>query len=192
MMRMRPFVAMVLAWALLAAAGPLPATDGIADFDERELEMHMDPFRLEQYRGSNRLVLLFTPRWIDSDFQRYRRALDRESDELSERDIMVLVITGDTVLPEDARGASLAVTGTGESRDRLLDHFTIRPGDSRVVLVGKDGGQKGVWTFRNSVWDLFRAIDHMPMRREEVRQKRREARLDPDSDPESPGAGTGR
>ncbi len=55
----------------------------------------------------------------------------------------------------------------------LRDASGIEAGRFAVVLVGKDGGEKARWSGPVSEREVFARVDAMPMRRREMREKKR-------------------
>ena len=66
-----------------------------------------------------------------------------------------------------------------QTAQSLRDKFDIARSENTVILIGKDGGIKLNRQDQTRLEDLFALIDAMPMRQEEMRQKKR--RGGPDS-----------
>jgi hypothetical protein len=104
---------------------------------------------LDQYRWTNRPVLLFAPSERDEAYLLQMKILDADKSGLAERDILVL--------------SDISALGKGKLRETLqIDGFEI-------ILIGKDGGVKFRSKTPISVEELFSLIDAMPMRRQEMR-----------------------
>ena len=104
---------------------------------------------LDQYRWTNRPVLLFAPSESDEAYRLQMKILEADRSGLAERDILVLGDIGDL--------------GSGQLRETLqIDEFEI-------ILIGKDGGVKLRSKMPISLEELFSLIDAMPMRRQEMR-----------------------
>ena len=104
---------------------------------------------LDQYRWTNRPVLLFAPSERDEAYLLQMKILDADKSGLAERDILVL--------------SDISALGKGKLRETLqIDGFEI-------ILIGKDGGVKFRSKTSISVEELFSLIDAMPMRRQEMR-----------------------
>ena len=122
-------------------------------------------FSLKRYRDSNRLALVFAP---DSENALYRKQAalwNGKRAGLNERDIVrfnVFERGGGTV-----GGAALAAADARA----LCKQFGMRRGAFRVILVGKDGHTALSTGSPVSAARLFRLIDAMPMRREEIKRK---------------------
>jgi hypothetical protein len=117
---------------------------------------------LEKFTWDNRLLLVFAPTVEDPLLQSQQRLLAPRKDGVDERHMRIIEIA-----------ASNTVTVNGQ-RDSDLDASRLRrsyavPTDAfAVILVGKDGGEKGRWTEPVSLDDVFDMIDAMPMRQEEM------------------------
>ena len=55
--------------------------------------------------------------------------------------------------------------------ESIRKQFDAPPGHFSVILVGKDGGTKFRQNDRVKLKDIFKLIDAMPMRQEEMRKK---------------------
>ena len=58
-----------------------------------------------------------------------------------------------------------------QSAQSLREKFDIPMGEFAVILIGKDGGIKMKRQEKTDLEDIFRLIDAMPMRLQEMRQK---------------------
>jgi Domain of unknown function (DUF4174) len=58
------------------------------------------------------------------------------------------------------------------SAAKLRQKFNINDNDFRLILVGKDGGAKRQDSEVVQATTIFREIDAMPMRQQEMRRKR--------------------
>lgn len=116
---------------------------------------------LARYRNRNRVLLIFAPSRNDGRYLRQLRELSGFADEMADRDIVELhVLTS---------GAGGSVKPGDGSLLRTLFH--VRRGSFRVVLLGKDGRSALDESSAISAKDLFKAIDAMPMRQQELRRK---------------------
>ncbi|MEL7463708.1 MAG: DUF4174 domain-containing protein [Pseudomonadota bacterium] len=128
---MRHALALLIGIAALAAA-PAMAED--------------DP--LAQYKWEARPVIVFADSDKDPRFQKQVSALAARSDDMAERDVVILLDTD-----PDADSA-------------LRRKF--RPRDFQILLLGKDGQIKLRRPHPITAEDLNRQIDRMPMRRREM------------------------
>ena len=84
---------------------------------------------------------------------------------IEERDIAWFLIAGESIHSNYPGALSDGL------RQQLLDrYFTPRPGQNRVVLIGKDGGVKSQGPDLDLV-ATFGLIDQMPMRKAELQRE---------------------
>lgn len=106
---------------------------------------------LAEYLWTKRPLVIFADTPNDPRFKRQMELLASDPDELTTRDVVVLTDT--------------APSENGPLREAL------HPRDFMVVLIGKDGRvalrKPSPWSVR----ELSRAIDKMPMRQDEIREK---------------------
>lgn len=103
---------------------------------------------LAQYKWEARPVIVFADSDKDPRFQKQVSALSARSDDMAERDVVILLDTD-----PDADSA-------------LRRKF--RPRDFQILLIGKDGQIKLRRPHPITAEDLNRQIDRMPMRRREM------------------------
>jgi hypothetical protein len=136
----------LMAIALILAAPAVAAEDpGFAPLDAANVT-------LSDFLWQRRPVVVFADSPADPAFAEQMALLESRWPELAERDVIVITDTE----PQ----------AEGDIRQKL------RPRGFALVLIGKDGN---VELRKPSPWDvreLTRAIDKMPMRREEIRAKR--------------------
>ena len=153
--------------ALLAALAPLAVGPAAAD-------------PLAGLVGEKRPLLLFSKSRSLSSLDRQVDLLRELRPELEERDVVVLVTAGNDQT-YNAIGYSDLPRGAARALRRRFDPFGAGPGTAdptvpgrgatsglSVILVGKDGTEKARWRNLVEPEAIFRAIDAMPMRREEM------------------------
>ena len=136
------------------AAGPL-----VAQTDEAEAE-EMAPLpivesNLKDFLWEKRPIVVFADTERDPAFIRQLELLEDRKEALAERDVVILTDTDPDAM--------------SELREEL------RPRGFMLVLIGKDGGVKLRKPFPWSVRELSRSIDKMPMRQQELRDRRDDA-----------------
>lgn len=107
---------------------------------------------LSEYLWENRPVVVFADTESDPRFVRQMELLEEDADSLKERDVVVITDT-DPDNPSDLRNS-------------------LRPRGFMLVIVGKDGKVKQRKPAPWSAREISRAIDKMPLRRDEMRQQR--------------------
>lgn len=105
---------------------------------------------LAQFQWTNRLLVIFADTGNDPRFVEQMDLLRGDSDQLDERDVIVLLDTDPTL------------------QSRLRER--MRPRGFAIVLVGKDGQIRLRKPFPWSVREISRAIDKSPLRQRELRQ----------------------
>jgi len=136
-------------------AGQLWAADGVqpdADTAATAAPLSAVETNLNDFLWLKRPIVVFADTEADPRFQRQMELLEKRADALEARDVVVLVDTDPDAL--------------GPLRKQL------RPRGFMLVLMGKDGGVKLRKPFPWDVRELSRAIDKMPMRRQELRDQR--------------------
>ena len=109
-------------------------------------------------KKDHRRVLLIYGR---DDAQHYlieqQEALTEARNGVTERDLDIIVLIASEVMEPD--------------RQFLMHDYKLIPSDDFAGwLIGKDGGIKETYKKPVSTKDLFKAIDSMPMRKQEVKQ----------------------
>ena len=112
---------------------------------------------LSQYHNKNRVLLIFAPGKTDPRWQKQNALLQNSAAAFQDRDLVRL----DELETDEKRGAALRT------------RYGIKPGQFRVLLVGKDGHVASGGPAPISLEALTTQIDRMPMRREEMQQRGR-------------------
>ena len=120
---------------------------GFAEDKPLMLEVSKDT-DLAAFRWIYRPLVVFANSTADVNYQRQIRMLERDIESLIDRDVIILIDT----MPS-------AATPLRE---------VLRPRGFALLLIGKDGQVKLRKPFPWSVRELSRAIDKMPMRRQEL------------------------
>lgn len=133
----------------LAAAGleaaTIDATSGIGPFDAVETD-------LNDFLWLKRPIVVFADTPADPAFRRQISLLEERLPELETRDVVI-------------------ITDTDPSAKSAL-RTKLRPRGFMMVLIGKDGGVKLRKPFPWDVRELSRSIDKMPLRQQELRERR--------------------
>jgi hypothetical protein len=140
---------------------PLEATSVAANPDRsQKIE-----FKLSDYQWQHRILLVFAPSTDSSQYQQQMQAWQTDVVGTNDRDLKLVQIleTGESQV--DGRSLSSA------SADRLRQQFRVPPEEFSVILVGKDGTEKQRSQTPIDLAALFRTIDAMPMRQQEMRSR---------------------
>lgn len=111
-----------------------------------------------------RLVLLFSRSKSDAVLDKQLGLLAERRPGLSDRDIAVLVTSGNRETSAAIGYASLR-SGTAIG---LRRHYEPERKGLTVILVGKDGREKGRWQGAQDPQILFDLVDTMPTRQQEL------------------------
>ncbi len=116
-----------------------------------------------RYQGEKHLFLLFAPTEEDDRFDGQLLCMNDYKEEFIERDLVLFEIVGDA----ESRAAGEPLTEI--EADSLRQRFGVGEEDFCAVLVGKDGSEKARWNGPIPPDELFRTVDAMPMRQQEMR-----------------------
>ena len=147
----------ILALSLLAMPIVAAADDVLTRWDaDRTQFFNAAEVDLADLKWAVRPIVVFAQTPEDPAFKRQLELLAANQDELAERDVMIIVDTD-----PDAR-----------SQARLQ----LRPRAFMLVLIGKDGQIKQRKPRPWNVRELSRTIDKMPMRQQEIEDRRGDGR----------------
>jgi len=143
-----------------AAAEVAAAAGGVVMAESAPAEADGTPARpfagtevtLDQFRWVARPVVVFADTEADPAFQRQMELLASRAEALAERDVVVIIDTSPEPLSEVRRA--------------------LRPRGFSLVIIDKDGQ---VATRKPAPWDvreISRTIDKMPLRLQEIRERR--------------------
>jgi len=122
---------------------------------------------LESLKWKNRPVLLFAKSRSDAGLDKQVDLFRGFRPELRDRDIVVF----STTAREETRSViGYAPINRGTAR-ALTKRFQPSKTGLTVILVGKDGGQKGRWERVVNPQEIFDMIDKMPMRQDEISER---------------------
>jgi hypothetical protein len=138
------------------------------------LGLAQDAPSLASLRDKNRVLLVFAPSDETPDFERQLDILSKHASDLRERDLVLIQVVTIAHPPTTAntlRVPHLPVASETAQLD-LRHRFHVAPGAFTVILIGKDGGEKLRQHTPISIDKLNAVIDAMPMRQDEMRQKK--------------------
>ncbi|BAZ12659.1 hypothetical protein NIES4071_44910 [Calothrix sp. NIES-4071] len=130
-----------------------------------QASIHMSEFNLASHQWRNRILLVFAPNSQNVSYQQQVQLFKQHQQGLNERDLLLV-----TVLEQGTSYSNEQAIDTA-SAAKLRQKFKISDNDFRVILVGKDGGAKRQDSNVVQAETIFREIDAMPMRQQEMRQK---------------------
>ena len=131
-----------------------------------QASVQMSEFNLISHQWKNRILLVFTPSAQNVNYQRQVQLFQQQQQGLNERDLLLVTVLEKGTSYSNQQPIDIA------SAAKLRQKFNINDNDFRVILVGKDGGAKRQDSNVVTVEAIFSEIDAMPMRQQEMRQKR--------------------
>jgi len=125
----------------------------------------IDSIDLNAYRWKQRLLFLFVPSADDPSYLSLKVEIEHQAKEVLDRDLLIAHVLEKG---EGRLGMERLSSGQGYS---LRKYLSVPPGRFMSILVGKDGGVKFRQDRMVGLQDIFRVIDAMPMRRQEMKKK---------------------
>lgn len=128
------------------------------------LPMNVFADNLDGYLWRNRLLFVVAPEASDIVVEQVRDSLETQTYEIVDRDVLVfqLFISGQSLIGDRPIAASQA--------QLLRTRLGVEPDEQVLLLIGKDGGLKRRAPLVTDLQEIFRQIDIMPMRRDEIRE----------------------
>jgi hypothetical protein len=127
----------------------------------------------ERFQWKNRLLLIFAAESTHPLFNSLVKEIAAQRDEVDERDLVVFEILESG--PSKRNSSEIEPQKAASIRKQ----FEIPQHTFAVILVGKDGGIKLKRNEHIRLEEIFRLIDSMPMRLDEMRQKGRNGATPP-------------
>jgi hypothetical protein len=121
---------------------------------------------IEDFQWKKRLLLIFSPNRADPLFNSLANEISSRREDVEDRDLVIFEIL--------ESGASKMNSSELEPQKAasFQKQFEIPENTFTVILLGKDGGIKLKRSDHVRLEEIFRLIDSMPMRQDEMRQKR--------------------
>lgn len=116
-----------------------------------------EDMNLEVYKWENQVLLLFAASENDAEFIKQKGLNRKNMQGIAERQLVVL---------ELVPGGNAA-----DMREDLLKKFDVEAAGYTLLLLGKDGMEKYRSRTAVSLEEVFKIIDQMPMRRQEMRKQ---------------------
>jgi hypothetical protein len=126
---------------------------------------NQDRVDLSVYQWRNRLLVLFAPSQDDQVYQSFKEQLERRAQEIRDRDLLIFhVFEGGESRLDD-------LPLNKEQVRSLRKRLSIKMGQGKWILIGKDGEVKFQGELPVGLSDIFSIIDAMPMRQQEIRER---------------------
>ena len=154
-MLMRPYIACMMKLILptiLAASTMIFASQASADI-------------LSPLLWKNRVLILFDASRSSAPLDRQIDILRQRRSEMRERDLVAISNPGKS----DTASVIGYVSITPGANRELRNRFKPAAHAMTIVLVGKDGTEKGRWQKLVQADEIFDLIDSMPMRQKEIK-----------------------
>lgn len=120
-------------------------------------------FNFDSYQWKNRLLLVFAPKEESAAYKRQIQLMSGQKAGFDERDLLVVKVLGEGTSRLDSQPIDEAAAAGLRSR------FNVGQDEFSVILVGKDGTQKRRDNAPVQPEVIFKEIDAMPMRQQEIR-----------------------
>jgi hypothetical protein len=120
-------------------------------------------FRLSDYQWQHRILLVFAPSTGSSNYRQQMQIWQTDQAGVEDRDLKLVAVLGTAESQVDRQSISAA------SADGLRRQFGVSVEEFVVILVGKDGTEKQRSQAPMDLAMLYRTIDAMPMRQQEMR-----------------------
>jgi hypothetical protein len=120
---------------------------------------------LNAYQWKNRLLFLFLPSEEDPSYLSLKKEAEHQAKEVLDRDLLITHVFENG---EGRLGMERLSSGQGLS---LRKHLSVQPGQFMSILIGKDGGEKFRQDRIVELKEIFKIIDAMPMRQQEMKKK---------------------
>ena len=121
---------------------------------------------LTQFQWKNRMLFIFAQDGNHPLFKDLQSQVVAQKAEVDDRDLIVFEVP--------AQGPARMNTNPLDQMeaDSIRNHFAIPSDEFSLILVGKDGGIKLKRNDQVDLREVFELIDSMPMRQNEMRQKK--------------------
>ncbi|MDZ7614283.1 MAG: DUF4174 domain-containing protein [Flavobacteriaceae bacterium] len=128
--------------------------------------MNLNGQNLEKHKWENRILIVKTSDIKSKKYQEQLKEFGNKFEELIDRKIILYKITGDDFVLIDYKNSEL--NDSGKISGKLTEDILNEKENFEVILIGLDGGIKLQQTEILMKEDLFKIIDKMPMRRDEL------------------------
>lgn len=126
--------------------------------------VHADSIDLNTYRWKKRLLFLFASSEEDPSYFPLKKEIEHRAMEVLDRDLLIAHVL------ENGEGRLGKVPLNSEQALSLRKQLSAPPGQFMVILIGKDGGEK-LRHHRVELNEIFKIIDAMPMRQQEMKRQ---------------------
>lgn len=144
---------MKIYWLLSLLALLLGVASGMESIEKQPKSLKV---KLHEKKDRSRILLLYARDEAQPSLLEQQKSLNESKAGLTERDLEVIILVASQMTEPD--------------RHYLMHNYKLNPAvDFSGWLIGKDGDLKQTYEKPVAVKDLFRLIDSMPMRRQEMK-----------------------
>lgn len=133
--------------------------------------INLNAQNLDQYRWENRLLIIQSNDKNTTLYTNQIKELSNSAYELKERKLIVFEVIGDQYrIINFSKNNNI---DKWKTTDKAFHKLLNKKDDVNIILIGLDGGIKLEKNKLLTKQELFNTIDAMPMRRAELRRKKR-------------------
>lgn len=121
---------------------------------------------IEAHKWEKRVLIVSASSHTNVGYKRQNQILEKDKKGTKERDLIIYRLYDDHWL--DPKNESLSK----KQSDAIYREYNIQRGTFSVLLIGKDGGIKMHKEDIISTKEIFKLIDSMPMRQQEMRKQK--------------------
>ena len=131
--------------------------------------MHVNAQNLEKHTWKNRILVVKTSDSASEKYQEQIKEFRNADEELKDRKFVLYIMTGDDF--ESIDYANRELIHAGKTEGKQIGKTLHDQENFEVILIGLDGGVKLQQTEVLRKEALFKIVDAMPMRRNELNRK---------------------
>ena len=117
---------------------------------------------LQKFWWDSRLIILFSPSTVNNDFNTLTRDVESSIGGVVERNMRIVKVVGRAPVKVDG------LIDTTLNGSKLRSEYRVLKKQFSVILIGKDGDEKGRWFKPVRLERIFDLVDEMPMRINEI------------------------
>jgi hypothetical protein len=139
---------------------------------QMNLKMNAQNFDLKQHRWQDRVIIIKSNDRNNGKFKEQLRAFEDHNRELTERKLILYQIINESINYKDFETKKNKIFNISDFKDNEAVKKPTK--DFEFILIGLDGGIKMRKEDVVSLNSLFKTIDAMPMRQNEIKRQGQE------------------